>query len=139
MAVCRHRHLSFVCMYPTCTKNHVSRAKKNYKKSTYLALETQTCLGSLLLLLPLFRCVEVVTWPFVVIAICPSCACTLLVQKTMLVKQKKITKNQLTWPSRRRHVSGPYCCCCRRFDVLRWRRGHLSSSPFVLHTHVAYS
>jgi hypothetical protein len=34
----------------------------------------------LLLLLP-FRCVEVVTWPFVIIAVCSSCACSLIVNK----------------------------------------------------------
>ena len=50
----------------------------------------------LLLLLP-FWCVEVVTWPFVVIAVRPSCAC-LLVKKNMLVKQRKLQKINLPGP-----------------------------------------
>jgi hypothetical protein len=41
----------------------------------------------LLLLLPPFRCVEVVAWPFVAITVCSSCACSLIVKK-MLVEKK---------------------------------------------------
>jgi hypothetical protein len=42
----------------------------------------------LLLLLLLFRCVEVVTWPFVIIAVCSSCACSLIVKKNVSRKKK---------------------------------------------------
>jgi hypothetical protein len=64
-------------------------------------LETHTRFETLLLLLPLlllvlllppFRCVEVVAWPFVVIAVCSSCACSLIVKKIMLVEKKKLVQ-----------------------------------------------
>ena len=61
---------------------------------TYLGLKTHLCLEPLLLLLllprfNLLRCVEVVVWLFVIITVCISCTCSLIVYKRMLVKQKK--------------------------------------------------
>ena len=56
--------------------NNVSWAKKNMNLHGGW-LETLL----LLLLLPPFRCVEVVAWPFVVIAVCSSCAYSLIVKK----------------------------------------------------------
>jgi hypothetical protein len=52
---------------------------------------------NLLLLLPPVPCVEMVTWPFVVITICPSCAC-LLVKKTCWSSKKKLQKINLPGP-----------------------------------------
>jgi hypothetical protein len=100
IAVCT----SYACSLIVRKKNHVSsRANKNKNKNLPGGLETQTRCELLLLLLLPFQCVEVVTWLFVVIAVCTSYACSLIVRKKNHVSSranKNKNKNLHTWGAR---------------------------------------
>ena len=61
-----------------------------------------------------------VTWPSVVIAVCPSCACSLLVNKTMLVEQKKLQKSTYLALETQTRLRPLLLLLLPRFNVLRW-------------------